>query len=721
MKTKKNIFNLAKFMMRIAALMSILAWFSSVVSAEENDYQIDKIVQLNHGQVKATNWHQLITNPSNKQQYFITSNTGQVYLVDDSNKTHTVLDLSVNQPQEQSPVKLTAMVLHPNFSLRDQLGYGTFYTAHLEVLNKNIRTKRLQERGKELTLKFDAVITEWQFSSNTYQQVDLRTKREVLRIAVPDNSMSIKQMSFSPYIKSWNDNFGLLYIALNGQKKWQKPLYSGVILRINPAKFGLRSFTVPMNNPYLQDAQIKDEIYLLGGQQIQQFIWPDKNGDDILLSHQYENKRLLSLVSGRNDWRERAPKKIIYQSDSMINDILSYRGRELPSLRNRLLLLRKKNQHWLVESLSIKATVDQNTPIENKPQHEWQFNAQQLTDDSDINFSTRRYGEVLVLDKTAGMIFQVSQENIDAQDFAMKNVDSNDNQSDTNNGYFTYLVFLIVIGIVFYWFKRNRFSAKSVVRKQFAHIELSESQLQVGLYYRHQKSTETIIDIADIVSCEVRLNEQTINLINQQAGHGFNHDIEQDLRNVLTKAQVDKMVDGRIRQVSLLLKSSNEKHYTICLYMRKGSDRITKKTYSVVINDVIDWCWLMAEKINASETGKRKKKPTTPVTIVNTIEQSQQQTSLHRQAAAIRTVTHELEKSPENKEKDQKQNASKEQPIKWQVSAAEKASRTPPSNTINTGLVNALEKLVELKQQGFLTQEEFTKAKENLMQSLFDK
>ena len=41
-------------------------------------------------------------------------------------------------------------------------------------------------------------------------------------------------------------------------------------------------------------------------------------------------------------------------------------------------------------------------------------------------------------------------------------------------------------------------------------------------------------------------------------------------------------------------------------------------------------------------------------------------------------------------------------------------------NTIDTELVNALEKLVDLKQEGFLTQEEFVKAKENLMRNLFN-
>ena len=41
------------------------------------------------------------------------------------------------------------------------------------------------------------------------------------------------------------------------------------------------------------------------------------------------------------------------------------------------------------------------------------------------------------------------------------------------------------------------------------------------------------------------------------------------------------------------------------------------------------------------------------------------------------------------------------------------------SGNINTDLVYALEKLVDLKQQGFLTLEEFNKAKENLLNSLY--
>lgn len=707
----------------IKILISIFTMLSVVAFAEGNNYQFNKIAELNYTQAESSDWQQLVTNPSNKQQHFIINKTGQMYLVEDMNNSHPILDLSVSNHEEPSAIQLTAIALHPDFSLRDQLGYGTFYTAHLEELDKKSSIKRIQEHSSEFTLNFDAVITEWQFSSASYQKVDLKTKREVLRIAVPDTSMTIKQMSFSPYTRSWNDGFGLLYVALNGQEKWQKPLYSGVILRINPAKFGLRSFTVPKSNPYLNDRKIKDEIYLLGGQNIKQFTWPDKNKDDILLSHRYKNKSLLSLTSGRDDWRDNAPKKVLYQSDSIIKDVLTYHGRSLPSLRNRLLLLRQENQRWLIESLNIKPSLNQSESTVNKPQQVWQFTGQQLTDKSEITLSTNRDGEVLLLDKTAGMVFQISQENTDMIMSAAEQTVPTAMQDDSIINSYVLFIVLIIIGIVFYVFKLNRFSAKMVVRKQFAQIELSESQQQIGLYHRHQNRTDTIIDIVDIASCEVKLNDHTISLINQEVGYGFNDEKEQGLRAIFAKEQVDKMVDGKARYISLLLTDIHDKSYTVCLYMRKGSDRITKKTYSVVIEDLINWCWLIAEKINADETEKRKKKPAISSEPTNgSVEQSKEQIPLHSQAAAIRPANYKAVKDLESVEKNSpKQQSAKEQSTIVETHKSEAVAAYPhQSTTIDTELVNALEKLVNLKQQGFLTQDEFTKAKKNLLQSLFD-
>jgi len=715
MNSKHHFFNLTSSLLHAVLLISIFSLLCVTVSAKENYYQFNKIAHLNAIQGEPSQWLPLVSHPNNSEQFFIANKAGQLSLVDDMDELHLLLDLNKNNASKHSSIKLTAFELHPNFSLRNELGYGTFYTAHLESIDKKSRTKRIQDIGEEIILKFDAVITEWQFSSTNNQKVDLNTKREVLRIAVPENSITIKQMSFSPFIKSWNDGFGLLYVALNGQEKWQKPLYSGVILRINPAKFGLRSFTVPISNPFIKEKDIRDEIYLLGGQDIKQFVWPSKDSDDILLSHRYKDKSLLSLTNIKNDWRIDAPKNIIYQGDKIVESALLYRGTHLPNLRNQLLLLIKENQDRSIESLSIKPSVNMNTAEENKLQKEWQFTDEQLASNSEVSFSSSRNGEILILDKTAGLILQISQENSARKAPVQQNVTPAQTQPNSNNKLLI-IILIVALGAIFYFFKRSSLSAKAIVRKQFAHIELSESQQQIGFYHRHQKSIDTIIDIMNISACEVRLNDKVINVIDRNVGHGFDQEKEQDLRAIFATEKVDKMINGKIRQISLSFIDNHNKSYIVCLYMRKGSNRVTKKSFSVVIDDLIDWCWLIATKINSDETAKRMKKPSIssePET--NSAEPSQNEDLLANQASENHASAYKILKTEPVAEKE----LISEEPIPMDVE--EGRNTVEQSGAIDTELVNALEKLVDLKQQGFLTQEEFTKAKENLLRSLFDK
>lgn len=720
MKFKRYLGNFNHFITHIFVLAtSILTMLPFVAYANENNYQITEVAQLEHKLISQPSWQQIIVNPSNKRQHFVIRESGQIYLVDDDEiNPQAILDMSAYQQTDSSLFKLTAIELHPNFSLRDQVGYGTFYTAHIENINKNSKTKRLQAHANDLQLNFDAVITEWQFSAVNHQKIDDKTKREVLRVAVPDSLMMIQQISFSPHIKSWNDDFGLLYVALNGQNKWPQPLYSGVILRINPTKFGLRSFTVPNNNPYLKNSQINDAIYLLGGQKIEQFIWPDKNSEHLLVSHQYNNKYFLSLTNGRDDWRDSAGKGVLYQSDDAVHDVLMYQGRQLPLLRSKLLLLRKKEQHWLVDSLAFNLSDNQNVRDENKPQLEWQFTPEQLPTNSQISFSSNSYGEIFFLEKAEGVLLMLTQEALVDEKLVVDTVDPNTVEtSSPGNSIFTVLITLALFGSIYYWFKGNSHSAKAIVRQHFAYLELSKSGQQIGLYYRNQRKTETIIDIVDIVSSEIKLNDQSINVINTQLGHGFNNEQEQGLRTIFANEQVDKMVDGKIRQVSLLL-TDNQKHsYTVCLYMRKGSNRITKKAYSKVIDDLIDWCWLIGEKINADETEIRK---------VKSIAFPQNKAEAkHHQAAAIIPVIHEMDNASQSLPTDDISptlkivNENEHQAENEDISEVHNLGQQ--KSNIDTELVNALEKLVSLKQQGFLTMDEFTKAKEKLLKDLFDK
>jgi hypothetical protein len=710
---KRNLGDSNHFITRILVLLvSLFTLLFFNAYSNEGSYKLTKIAQLDHRLILQPNWQQFITNPSNKRQHFVIRESGQIYLVDDDKiEPQAILDMSVYQQTDSSLFKLTAIELHPSFSLRGQVGYGTFYTAHLETINKNSKTKRLRGLGDALQLNFDSVITEWQFSAINHQKIDVNTKREVLRIGVPDKSMDIKQMSFSPYLKSWNDDFGLLYIALNGEKKWPQPLYSGVVLRINPTKLGLRSFSVPHNNPYIKHNQINDAIYLLGGQSIYQFIWPGKNSEYILVSHQYNNKHLLSLTDDSNDWRDTMSKKILYQSDNTVHDMVMYQGRELPLLRSKLLLLRQEKHHWFIYSLAFNLSDNQKIRNERKAQLEWSVTSKQLPIKSQIILSSNHYGEVFLLEKTINVLFRLTQQALGNEKAVVVSMDNNRTENDLfNNSFITLLFILSLISAIYYWFKRNRYSIKTIMNKQFASIELSESCQQLSLYQRHQKNADTVIDIANIVSSEIKLNEQSISVVNAELGYGFNNDKAQYLRTIFIHEAVDKMVDGKIRQVSLLLTDKQKNSYTVCLYMRKGSDRITKKPYVKVTNELIDWCWFIEEAINGDETDKRQSlvllKKNTESKLTN-----DDTTPLNSQPLVPDELSPTLDVVNKNKHSAEL--------VSDESNAVH--DKAQPKNRVDTELVNALEKLVNLKKKGLLTTDEFSKAKESLLKDLFEK
>ena len=103
---------------------------------------------------------------------------------------------------------------------------------------------------------------------------------------------------------------------------------------------------------------------------------------------------------------------------------------------------------------------------------------------------------------------------------------------------------------------------------------------------------------------------------------------------------------------------------------------------------------------------------------MDSIGHRETETALHNQAAAIRATTHHVEKVPPSIDvKTEKE----QQASVGAVEENKEENQSSHNKSIDTEVVNALEKLVNLKQQGFLTEVEFTKAKENLLRGLFDK
>jgi hypothetical protein len=702
-------------------IFSLCLFFVSEDSraSKEKQYLLQKVAQAPQLETKKDQWLILLEQPGNSQYYYLANKRGKVYQLEQDDTANTALLLDLQRfSSEESMLQLTAFTLHPNFSLRDQTGFGTFYTAHVEKVTSNRKRQRLKV-STTTPLSNDAIVTEWQLNAD--KQVDESSQREVLRIAVPTLENGIKQLGFNPYSKSWHDDFAQLYISLSQSSELkQQPLYSGAILRIQPQRNGINSYSVPLDNPYYANEKFDKTLYLFGAGNINQFIWPDRYDSQLLISHQYNFKdtmrHWLSYSDGGEDWRKQAPTKFLYQNKKMLsaNSLLVYRGQNAPTLRNKLLLLTKNQKQWQLNSLSHEISPE--TRLENNqsnkqrkvlpsPTVEWLLK-QQALQTSNLTLYRDNRGELLFFNEDSGAIYQLFQQDI--------SLDVNKSQE---NGFswitfFFFTLLILLIGYVLYQMKTQQQSAKAFVRREFSNLTLSEDKLSIKLFKRHEKEAEKIVALADVKQFQILLGDLVVSTINTTMGHGFNADHEQALREIFHIEQIAKMTDNKIRRINIAINTQAKKKHVICLYLRKGSDRITKKGYFTVVDEAIDWCWLIAKNINSEQTGERSFKSKSTADIVHSEHKTHDDTPLHKQAAIIRPVPLPRESIVESKKVAEVVISAKNND---EITLVDNhAATTIELAKVETDLVNALEKLVKLQQQGFLTTDEFEQAKAKL-------
>jgi len=693
---------------------------SNVSSAsKENQFLLQEIAQA--PQLPANNqWLLLMEQPGNSQYYYLANKQGEIYQLDQDNADNTSLLLDLQHfSSEESALQLTAFTLHPNFSLHDEIGFGTFYTAHTEKLTSNRKRKRLKDSAVTKALAFDAIVTEWQLDMNN--QVDKSSQREVLRIAIPTLENGIRQLGFNPFRKSWHDDFAQLYISLSQNPELkQYPLYSGAILRIHPQRDGINSYSVPIDNPYTANEKYDNTLYLFGAGSINQFIWPDRYATKLLISHRYSLndtvKHWLSYSDGGEDWRKKAPTNFIYQSTKVLtaNSLLVYRGQNAPALRNKLLLLIENNDKWQVNSLSHE--IPPELSLDNKQATEqqrilpaltieWHLK-QQALQSNNLTLYRNNLGELLFFNEDSGSIYQLFQQDISL------NVNKVQESGFSGITFLFILILILLIGYILYQLKIQQKSAKAFVHREFSNLTLSEDKLSIKLFKRHEKEADKVIALTDVKQCQILLGDLVIATINTTLGHGFNTEQEQALREIFHVEQIAKMTDGKVRRINLALSTETKKRHVVCLYLRKGSDRITKKAYFTVVDETIDWCWLIAKNINSQQTGKRAVKPESTADEAHIEHKAHDNTPLHKQAAIIRPVAlpridvigskkvTEITTSKQNNDG---------------ITLADKHDATAIELVkVEADLVNALEKLVKLRQQGFLTADEFEQAKAKL-------
>jgi hypothetical protein len=375
-------------------------------------------------------------------------------------------------------------------------------------------------------------------------------------------------------------------------------------------------------------------------------------------------------------------------------------------LRKKLLLLSQKNQQWQLSSIAIEHVIISNDESETSmvpPQiAEWSLNLQSVNTEQ-LGIYPDNFGEILLFNKATGVIYQVFQQEVFKEPSSLLAT-----QLPLIIKLSIGLVIIIILGILIQVIKQ-KISVKNIARKDFAKIILADDKTHIQLFRRHLKIPSVSIPITEIDKFQVCLGQEVLATISKQTGQGFNSTEETSLRELFRIEQIAKMVDGKVRRISIIITDNNNSKFKICLYFRQGGERITKKNYFVVVDDAIQWCWLIAEQINPSETGIRPinnsaSKVASNLTESNSLDKS----PLHAQAAVIRPATHP------NSQKVQ-HHIDKAQPVKQ---SHIKDKQTPYPNNTETDLVYALEKLVTLQQQGFLTALEFKKAKAKLLDGL---
>lgn len=685
-------------------LFSSITISTIVIAETSTEYSYQQIANIELNEKAHQQWLQLIANPGDRQQFYLANKQAQLFLVDDGEIiVEPLLDLNQLATKSTQKLQLTAFVLHPDFAFRDQPGFATFYTAHIGKINPKSSTKLLKSNDNTIDYQYQTVITEWQFNQVNLSRVEHSSRREILRIALVDQTNGINQLSFNPYKKSWNDDYALLYFSLPAApKSLQIPLHSGAIFRINPERFGRKNYTVPNNNPYIDNSDIADEIILLGTENIKQFVWPEKNNDQLLVAHQYNNEHLLTLSQDSNDWRNSQPEKLLSHRISTSKLIL-YKGRALGELHQRLLYINKTNTNeisdgWQLNSIKLLDEGHIEQLVEQK------FSTELWSSNDNIELFVNSTDELILLDQNNAKIYRLTQENNGVSTKA-------DAKPEESSFSFILTLLILVCCVALFFIIRSKNSQKyisSLTRRNFAYLEVSQSKQQVGLYRRHQHTTDTVLNITDIITSEITLNNSVICLINNNNRHGFNEALERDLRHYFSNEYQDKMVDEKIRTIRLILTDANQ-NYPITLYARKGNKRLTKNSYKEVIEELIDWCWLIAKTINTENTGHRKILP-------NTVSNRKSQPDKNQQQSQKTTIKHDVID-------DKSALKINSEPNTDNTEVEVSSGNTEDSNheqLVDTELVNSLEKLVKFKQQGFLTEAEFTKAKELLLAKLME-
>jgi hypothetical protein len=576
------------------------------------------------------------------------------------------------------------MTLHPSFTRPQKPGYATLYTAHTTEFDPQKINNRLTLKDTNIVFAFETVITAWQYDFDQ-QKIDAQTQREVLRIPIKTQDGAIQQLTFDPYQKSWNADYGQLYFSLKYINELKEhPLYSGVVLRISPLMFGARNYTVPETNPFVKEPQINNEIVVMGGQNVEHFFWAKNEHTSIFIQHNNSEQHRLSKAKVGEDLLTQSQSNVLWQQPTTMSSMLLYQGRNFLSLRNKMVFFTLLDNQWSLTSLALASVSNES------PTFEKLIFTDALSTSSHLNIQQDNQAEIILFDNHKSRLYSLQSTN---SKVAEDSVSESNTTTLKTNSFVLYISLLAVLLLFLVFINRKKAVHKLATHaldKSYVRFEYESITQTILLFRADKKKVHKTLALDNITRCEVCLNNNVIKIIDEQLQNVISNQNEAEIREFFTKLRNDKMLDEQTRRIEIVL-SDKDHSYTVCLYLRKGSNRVTGITYHEVIDILIDLCWIISKRINPLVTEER---------LIHKVAFSRGYVSIPDRRTAIR----------QPKKQDDNQSIS-------EPASPKTTTPKPTDQTIQqTQVVDALDKLVNLHQQGYLTDEEFSLAKAKLLQ-----
>jgi len=630
-------------------------------------------------------WLTVLSNPKQPQELWAFSRSGNLYTLSGGTFKNTDA-LSLNKTLKNF-VHFEQLTLHPNFLITNQSGYLTFYTSHIEK-NSQHRNRRTYAE-EDNAFDFDVVITEWKLSTPNNLSIQQPTTREITRIASPSQN-AVSFLGFDQHQKSWHDNYGLIHIAFVGQNQLQShPVFSGSIHRLNPLPFGLKQYTIPKSNPFLSDPAFAKSTIATGLGNVQEVFWAKNEEQSLIIKKAVNDAVNFEAVPFGSDGRKKASSAQLISShaDGLLSNAVLYSGGQLKQQRNQLLYLAKKS-HWQLMGLALTGS--------SAPDVLWTLDSNLVGDSYDLNlYHFKQTDQLVILDNNNKTITSL---HLGKAKLSEAPVTIESEQGSNKYTYYAAAILIILIAL-FITARRNKLSAiKKMLHKQFAKFRMTDQGKTISLYNRHEETASDILPVQDIKAAHILLNEERFEVFDARIDHAMTNQQEKEIRRIFATIRREKMTDEKVREVHLNLETDKEA-YKGCVYLRKGNQRFTKAKFEAVLEQVLDLSWHLSHTSLPEQTQDRSYQP--PVETKKTIKR---RPNLNKAPTAA--VAPAL-KTKEN-------------------TVAETSDKTIALNTASeettiqqdNDIVEALNKLAQLKQSGLLTEQEFTEAKAKLLKKI---